>query len=324
MACVVLLSAVAFGDEKPKRTALTAKEVADGWVLLFDGETTFGWKINGDAKVEDGQLVLAKGTSARPTTSGSFGRCTIQMDDKAPYHTANDFPVLIAHPDGWRISAAKMKPRGMRPLFNGKDLTGWKKFEANPARAKSEFTVEDGCIHLKNGPGDLQTEELFDNFILQLECRTNGPHLNSGVFFRCIPGLYQQGYEAQIHNHFTPTPVREYTIEDYDPKSHELKDKTKVKYTATDYGTGAIYRRIPARGPVAKDGEWFTMTIVADDNHLATWVNGIQQTDWFDNRPPNENARNGCKLGKGAISLQGHDKTTDLSFRNIRIAERDW
>src|SRR6516162_9484028 len=76
------------------------------------------------------------------------------------------------------ISAAKMKPRGMRPLFNGKDLTGWKKFEANPARAKSEFTVEDGCIHLKNGPGDLQTEELFDNFILQLECRTNGPHLN--------------------------------------------------------------------------------------------------------------------------------------------------
>jgi hypothetical protein len=28
-------------------------------------------------------------------------------------------------------------------------------------------------------------------------------------------------------------------------------------------------------------------------------------------------------LGKGAISLQGHDKTTDLSFRNIRIAALD-
>jgi hypothetical protein len=34
-----------------------------------------------------------------------------------------------------------------------------------------------------------------------------------------------------------------------------------------------------------------------------------------------DNARNGCKLEKGPISLQGHDPTTDLSFRNIRIAE---
>jgi hypothetical protein len=317
---VILLSAVAFGDEKPKRSGLTAQEVVDGWVLLFDGETTFGWNIS-NGKVDDGQLVLGKGAFAQQTIGSSFGPCTIQKDDKKPYDSTTGFPALINREDVWRISAVKLKPRGMRPLFNGKDLTGWKKFAANPARAKSEFTVEDGCIHLKNGPGDLQTEEQFDNFVLQVECRTNGPRLNSGVFFRCIPGLYQQGYEAQIHNVFAPTPVREYTIEDYDAKTHELKSKTKVKYTATDYGTGAIYRRIPARGPAAKDGEWFTMTVVANGNHLATWVNGIQQTDWVDNRPLNENARNGCKLEKGAISLQGHDKTTDLSFRNIRIAE---
>ena len=35
----------------------------------------------------------------------------------------------------------------------------------------------------------------------------------------------------------------------------------------------------------------------------------------------NDNPRNGCRLEKGAISLQGHDATTDLSFRNIRIEE---
>ncbi|MGL1548972.1 3-keto-disaccharide hydrolase, partial [Vibrio parahaemolyticus] len=87
--------------------------------------------------------------------------------------------------------------------------------------------------------------------------------------------------------------------------------------TAWDFGTGAIYRRVPARGPVSKDQEWFTMTIVANGKHLATWVNGIQQADYVDNRPVTNNARNGCKLEKGVISLQGHDKTTDLNFRNI-------
>ena len=89
---------------------------------------------------------------------------------------------------------------------------------------------------------------------------------------------------------------------------------------------GVAVEEVGARGAgqevgVAKDGEWFTMTVVAQGNHLATWVNGVQQVDWTDNRPLKDNAREGCRLGKGAISFQGHDPTTDLSFRNIRLAE---
>ena len=63
------------------------------------------------------------------------------------------------------------------------------------------------------------------------------------------------------------------------------------------------------------------MTVVAQGRHLATWVNGVQVTDWDDHRPLNDNARNGCCLNAGPISIQGHDPTTDLSFRNFRIAE---
>ena len=63
------------------------------------------------------------------------------------------------------------------------------------------------------------------------------------------------------------------------------------------------------------------MTILAEGKHLGVWVNGLMVTDWTDNRPLKENPREGCRLEKGAISLQGHDPTTDLSFRNIRIAE---
>ena len=66
-------------------------------------------------------------------------------------------------------------------------------------------------------------------------------HLNSGIFFRCIPDQYQNGYEAQIQNGF--------------------KDDDRTK--PTDFGTGAIYRRVPARKVVSNDNEWFTMTVVA-------------------------------------------------------------
>src|SRR5471030_3064864 len=34
-----------------KPNTLTPKEIADGWILLFDGETTFGWTEIGRAHV---------------------------------------------------------------------------------------------------------------------------------------------------------------------------------------------------------------------------------------------------------------------------------
>jgi hypothetical protein len=196
------------------------------------------------------------------------------------------------------LYAAAVKPRTLAPLFDGKTMKGWKAFDADPKRAKSKFTVKDGELHVKDGPGDLATEKLLADFVLQLECRSNGKGLNSGVFFRCIPDQYQNGYEAQIHNGYKD-------------------DRSKP----VDYGTGAIYRRVAARKVVADDGEWFTMTVAADGPHFATWVNGYQTVDWTDDRKPGDNPRQGLRTAKGHISIQGHDPTTDLLFRNIRLAE---
>src|SRR5262249_15973253 len=147
--------------------------------------------------------------------------------------------------------------------------------------------------------GDLFTEKHFDDFVLQLECKTNGKALNSGVFFRCVPDQYQNGYEAQIQN------------------AYFGNDRTKP----IDYGTGAIYRRLPARKVVSNDSEWFTMTVAASGPHIATWVNGYQTVDWTDERKAHDNPRQGLRTARGHLSIQGHDPTTDLLFRNIRIAE---
>jgi len=133
---------------------------------------------------------------------------------------------------------------------------------------------------------------------LQLEIISNGKFLNSGIFFRNLPGQLNQGYESQIQNGF-------------------LVDRT----VPIDFGTGAIYNRQKARRVVADDFVWFHKTLVVSDNHMAVWVNGYQVSDFIDQRPPDENARNGQRLKPGTVAIQGHDPTTDLSFRNLRIVE---
>jgi hypothetical protein len=360
---------------KAKPNTLTPKEIADGWILLFDGETTSGWKVvrsseKGKVKVTDGTLDLTElgiGNIESRARFDMFDLAFEYMVDKGSGNIAvevNGFkghvgsrlildqyakwtPVTVRVFAGrlkfdshsyqpWdhicpisfvqlggaslQLRNIKLRPLNTTSLFNGKDLTGWKTFPGD--KYKSKFSVNDkGELNVKDGPGDLQTVGKFKDFILQLECISNDKHLNSGIFFRCRDNEYQNGYEAQIRNQFTKEPTQKYLIEEYDPKTNKLVGKKEILSTAFDFGTGAIYRRVPARKEMSKDGEWFSMTIAAQGNHFATWVNGVQVTDWTDNRPKSDNARTGCRLEAGHLSIQGHDPTTDLSFRNLRIAE---
>ena len=246
---------------------------------------------------------------------------SVRRDRAAPAFTTSDHDRsghIALSGNGVVFRNIKLKPTNTESLFNGKDLSGWKEYPGK----KSKFSVtKEGTIHLEGGPGDLQTEGQWADFVLQLNCISHGDHCNSGVFFRCIPGEFENGYEAQIRNEFTAEPKQEYTLEEYDPKTHELKGTKKEKFTAVDYGTGGIYRRAPARKELSKDREWFGMTIVASGRHIATWVNGVQAVDWTDERPSADNPRKGCRLEKGAISLQGHEATDDLEFRDIRIQD---
>jgi hypothetical protein len=348
---LLLLALPTAASEVKKPAGLTPKEVADGWLQLFDGETTMGWVTEGEAKVEDGVLVFGGAKPAKARMSSAWtsyeldvdfqvvgkepadGRIGISVTNK-PGATGNTrlkvtnairpvSPIDVWIPAGTqvRIKRAVLRPLNLTPTFNGKDLAGWKVYKGDPKREKSKWTVtKEGWLNVKDGPGDLQTEKLFDDFVLQFDCVSNGKHLNSGLFFRCEPGQYQQGYEAQIRNQFTDKPTQKYAVEEYDPRTNKLVGKKTVMSTAFDFGTGAIYRRVPARKGVARDGEWFTMTVVARGRHIATWVNGVQVVDWTDNRPEGDNARTGYRSKAGAISIQGHDPTTDLSFRNLRIA----
>jgi hypothetical protein len=358
---------------------LTPEEIADGWILLFDGESTFGWEAGAPAdwQVQDGTIVVTSGDVGLLHTTTQFSDYLLKVDFRAaagtdsgvllrtspapespqsdcyevnisagddPYPTAslvdrkaaevdapagqwhtfeiraeggeigvalNGEPVLeyvdpeplgrghigLQHHSGKvEFRNVKLKPLGLSSLFNGKDLTGWVTYPD----MKSVFSVNaEGHLHVKDGKGQLETEKKFGDFVLQLECITNGKHLNSGMFFRCIPGDEMMGYESQIHN------------------GYEEGDRSKP----IDCGTGGIFRRQEARKVMADDFEWFAKTIVAEGPHMAVWVNGVQVSDWTDERDPNENPRRGLRLEPGTIIIQGHDPTTDISFRNIRAGE---
>lgn len=233
-----------------------------------------------------------------PRITAKFdGEEVLDYTDESPARPKTGFIGLQKNEGKVRFKNIALKPLGAKPLFNGSDLNGWKKVDGS----KSEFSVVEGAIQVKNGPGFLESEGAWSDFVLQFEAKTNGDALNSGVFFRLIPGTKDapsNGYEYQVQNGF--------------------KDGDRSK--PADSGSGAIFRRTQARWVVANDREWFTATLVAHGAHFASWINGVQVTDWEDDRNADANPRKGKKLEAGPISLQGHDPTTDLQFRNIRVA----
>lgn len=195
------------------------------------------------------------------------------------------------------VRDVKLRPLQLKSIFDGKTLGGWNIIPGH----KSEFNVVDSAINITNGNGQIETDGLYKNFVLQLDIISNGEHLNSGVFFRGPKGVFWKGYESQVRNHW------------------QGEDRTKP----VDFGTGGIYGVQETRKVVSTDGEWFNKTIVANQNHFAVWINGYQVSDLYDTRTVNteSDAKNGYVPAAGTINLQGHDPTTNLSFKNINIQE---
>ena len=128
-----------FAAEPPKY-AISEKLIHEGgFIQLFDGETTFGWKVEGDVTVKDGRLILApksKMTYLVPLPEGSV---RIKFDggefDADIGTNGNSAPIIISPEDltefkgykgGGLTHISYYSEKKKTPLFNGKDLTGWK------------------------------------------------------------------------------------------------------------------------------------------------------------------------------------------------------
>lgn len=201
------------------------------------------------------------------------------------------------------ISAAALVHAGpWEPLFNGKDLTGWR-----PLNGSAPYAVVDGAIvgsTVMGSPNSfLATEKTYGDFILELEVRQDVGPTNSGVQFRSLSN--PQENNGRVHG---------YQFE-IDPSSRAW--------------TGGIYDEA-RRGwlypgtlnPSARDlyqfGRWNLIRIEAIGTSLRTWVNGIPVAHVIDDLTP-----------EGFIALQVHaigkpeDAGRRISWRNIRIQTKD-
>jgi hypothetical protein len=185
-------------------------------------------------------------------------------------------------------------------LFNGKDLNGWK-----AVAGKATFTVQDGIIEgsavFGTGNTFLITEELYGDFILELDLKISHISSNSGIMTRGQFDPAGQGGKGLVYGYQVeadPTP-RAWSGGIYD-------EARRGWFYPLDLN--------PAAKAAFKLGEWNRYRIEALGNTIKTWVNGQEVAYFVDDLD-----------AKGFIGLQVHsiqnkeDEGRKTYFRNVRI-----
>jgi len=107
--------------------------------------------------------------------------CTIQLGHGPPTYNDKNCRRIVAQAIRWtarRLSEGGAAA-GFRPLFTGRDLSGWKADE----EARKHWIVEDGILKFDGKGPTLWTQEAFGDFILKVDWRLPKPG-DSGVFLR--------------------------------------------------------------------------------------------------------------------------------------------
>ena len=182
------------------------------------------------------------------------------------------------YPASFRNVKIKELPRktgGKVELFNGRDLTGWEAYGT-----ERWYVDKQGNLVAESGPdkkyGYLATREYYDDFDLTVEFKqvANG---NSGLFFRSFvePPVKVHGWQCEVA-----------------PRNHD----TAGIYES--YGRGWLQTIPDEKEKILKEGDWNTLRLRVEGDHVQTWLNGEPMADFRD-------ARIGAAQGR--IALQIHD-----------------
>ncbi|MEZ6062200.1 MAG: family 16 glycoside hydrolase [Planctomycetaceae bacterium] len=198
-------------------------------------------------------------------------------------------------------SLADESPDGFRPLFNGTNLDGWVLVNTPP----QTWSVEDGMLKCTGRPiGEIRTEKMYQNFVLELEWRHMVPRGNAGVFIwadditaRGVP--FHRGIEVQVLENAYGQSQHHTTHGDIFP----IHGATMTP----DNGRGGS-RAFPTEERSKPSPEWNHYRITGIDGTLKLEVNGRQVTSGRD-----------CSPRKGYICLESEGGVVD--YRNIRIRE---
>ncbi len=214
----------------------------------------------------------------------------------------------LSAPSAFAQDPADSIPR-FRPLFNGKDLSGW----VNVNTADDTWRVENGLLVCTGKPiGVMRSEKQYENFILHIEWRHMKAGGNSGVFVWSSAKVPQgrrlpDGVEVQmldlewVRLHRKPDGT-------FPPIAYvhgELFGVGGVKITPENpRGVRSKARENRCKGK----GEWNVYDVVAVDGNIKLAVNGK-----FVNGVRDATQR------KGYLCLESEG--SEIHFRNIYIME---
>jgi len=206
-------------------------------------------------------------------------------------------------------AAADADPQAVR-LFNGKDLTGWSHFLADPkVPAADVWSVKDGVLVCKGEPvGYLYTEAEHASFKLVVEWRWPkgeaarlGKAPNSGVLLRVngAPKAIPRAYEAQLRSGdagdlygFWGMPLEGDVARRREAKGHEM--------------LGDMVGFTKAEGAEKPEGEWNVYEITVDGPSIVVLVNAKKV-----------NEAKGALVAPGRIGLQSEGG--EIHFRRVEL-----
>ena len=209
------------------------------------------------------------------------------------------------------IAALPVAAQEPRDLFNGRDLSGWHadvpEMDDDPSEL-SPFVVRKGLLVSLGTPGGhLLTDEIFEDYRLEVEYRFAGEPGNAGVLIhastpRALYRMFPQSVEVQMMHQNAGDFWS--IVEDIKVPDMELRRGPRENWGST----GDKQRRTPnltdgSENPV---GEWNRMVIEALDRSIKVWVNGELVNHGFD-----------ATADRGRIALQAEG--SEVEFRKVRL-----
>jgi serine/threonine protein kinase len=180
-----------------------------------------------------------------------------------------------------------------QPLFNGRDLSGWKPHPRQPGN----WHVKDGIL-IGSGPAAsylYTNRDDYRNVHLRAQARINTGG-NSGVYARASFGPTVP----------TKKPVRPAGYQGRINTTHNHPDRIGGLFVTGVGDTEHTFQSF------VKPGEWFRMEIIVEGYRIIFKVNDTITADYTDPKR---------RFASGHIALQQNDPRTVVEFRKIEIRE---
>lgn len=234
---------------------------------------------------------------------------------------------------------------GWRPLFNGRDTSGWTFFQDGVGAQDRDGVVDihDGMLHLlgpryrglaKAGMGYLATDREYENYHLSLEykwgTRRYEPRTiwkrDSGILYHTPPGkerLWPDCIEYQIMERNTgdALPINHRAIQAISQGGLPAWPEDfagNTRYAPQVDAGGSLRQWIRADGSFDTLGGWNTVELIAQGDKAAHIVNGRLVTALYglQQQDPADRTRY-IPLTRGRILLQ--IEAAEILYRNVKI-----